>query len=99
MLFAAAHPERVVGLVLQGAEVRERRDEDWPWGEADEAEFEQYMARVPETLGQGLGFGYVFPSVGDVEWGRAADSSARLRARATAPRMRPCAKTRHDTGS
>jgi pimeloyl-ACP methyl ester carboxylesterase len=34
MLFAAAHPERTVALILNGAEVRERTDEEWPWGEA-----------------------------------------------------------------
>jgi pimeloyl-ACP methyl ester carboxylesterase len=71
MLFAAAHPERTVALILQGAEVRERRDDDWPWGEGDEAELEEYLARLPETWGMGLGFQYLFPSVGDLEWGRA----------------------------
>jgi pimeloyl-ACP methyl ester carboxylesterase len=71
MLFAAAHPERTVALILQGAEVRERRDDDWPWGEGDEAELEEYLVRLPETWGMGLGFQYLFPSVGDLEWGRA----------------------------
>ena len=71
MLFAAAHPERTVALILQGAEVRERRDEEWPWGEGDAAEFEEYFANLPETWGKGLGFQYLVPSVGDVEWGRA----------------------------
>ena len=28
ILFAAAHPERTAGLILMGAEVRERRDEE-----------------------------------------------------------------------
>lgn len=71
MLFAAAHPERTLGLILQGAEVRERRDDDWPWGEADEEEFEADMATIPERWGKGLGFRFLAPSVGDVEWGRA----------------------------
>jgi class 3 adenylate cyclase len=71
MLFAAAQPERTVALVLQGAEVRERRDEDWPWGEGDEAEFEEYWRSLPERWGKGSAFGYLAPSVGDVEWGRA----------------------------
>jgi class 3 adenylate cyclase len=71
MLFAAAHPGRTVGLVLQGAEVRERRDEDWPWGEATDEESEAYYAALPGRWGQGLGFQYLVPSVGDVEWGRA----------------------------
>ncbi len=71
VLFAAAHPERTVGLILQGAEVRERRDEDWPWGECTDAEFETYVASIPEVWGQGRPFQYLVPSVGDVEWGRA----------------------------
>ena len=70
MLFAAAHPERTVALILQGAEVRERTDEDWPWGEATEAEFEEAMASLPERWGQGRGFQVFVPSMGDVEWGR-----------------------------
>jgi class 3 adenylate cyclase len=52
MLFASAHPERTTHLILQGAEVRERRDEDWPWGEADETEFEAFMASAPQRWGQ-----------------------------------------------
>jgi class 3 adenylate cyclase len=70
ILFAAAHPERTVGLVLQGAEVRERKDDDWPWGEATEEEAEEYYAGLPERWGRGLGFQHLVPSVGDVEWGR-----------------------------
>ena len=71
MLFAAAHPDRVRALVLQGAEVRERRDEEWPWGEATEEEFEEIMAGLSEEWGEGLAFRYLAPSVGDVPWGRA----------------------------
>jgi class 3 adenylate cyclase len=71
ILFAAAHPERTVGLILQGAEVRERKDGDWPWGDATDAEAEEYYASIPERWGQGLGFRYLVPSVGDAEWGRA----------------------------
>ena len=71
MLFAAAHPERTVGLILQGGEVRERRDEEWPWGEADDEEYEAYIAAFREWWGKGLSFGRNAPSVGDVEWGRA----------------------------
>jgi pimeloyl-ACP methyl ester carboxylesterase len=33
MLFAA-HPERTLGLVLAGAEVKKRITDDWPWGES-----------------------------------------------------------------
>jgi pimeloyl-ACP methyl ester carboxylesterase len=51
MLFAAAHPERVIGLILQGAEVRERKDEEWPWGEVTDEEHRAYIARLPERWG------------------------------------------------
>jgi pimeloyl-ACP methyl ester carboxylesterase len=71
MLFAAAHPERTVALILQGAEVRERRDEDWPWGEQTQEEFDDWVKTIPERWGKGLGFSSFVPSVGDVEWGRA----------------------------
>jgi pimeloyl-ACP methyl ester carboxylesterase len=52
MLFAAAHPERCEGLILMGAEVREKTDDDWPWGEATEEEFEAAMADSRRTVGQ-----------------------------------------------
>ena len=52
MLFAAAHPERTTHLVLQGGEVRERTDDEWPWGEATDAEFEEYLKHLPETWGR-----------------------------------------------
>jgi pimeloyl-ACP methyl ester carboxylesterase len=51
MLFAAAHPERTLGLILQGAEVRERRDDDWPWGESTEDEHREYLRTLPERWG------------------------------------------------
>jgi pimeloyl-ACP methyl ester carboxylesterase len=47
ILFAAAHPERTIGLILQGAEVRERKDSEWPWGEATEDEHLGYIATLP----------------------------------------------------
>jgi len=71
MLFAAAHPERTVALILQGGEVCERRDESWPWGEATEAEFERSMATLPERWGQGLGIDRIAPSVAGQAWARA----------------------------
>jgi class 3 adenylate cyclase len=83
ILFAAAHPERTVALILQGAEVRERRDEEWPWGEGDEAELEEYLAALPETWGKGLGFKNLVPSVGDAQWGR--DLLARVQRHAATP--------------
>lgn len=71
MLFAAAHPERTVALILQGAEVRERTDEDWPWGESTQEEFEEAMASLPERFGKGLGIDFIAPSVAGQEWARA----------------------------
>jgi class 3 adenylate cyclase len=52
ILFAAAHPERTRALILQGGEVRERTDEDWPWGESTAEQFEANAARIPETWGK-----------------------------------------------
>ena len=71
MLFAAAHPERTAALILQGAEVRERTDEEWPWGESTEAEFEEAMATLPERFSKGLGIYTIAPSVAGQEWARA----------------------------
>jgi class 3 adenylate cyclase/pimeloyl-ACP methyl ester carboxylesterase len=71
LLFAAAHPERTTALILQGAEVRERTDEAWPWGEATPEEHEASMAALPERWGQGMGIWVIAPSVDGVEWARA----------------------------
>ena len=70
ILFAAAHPERTISLVLQGAEVRERTDDEWPWGEATEEEFEEYAVSIPEAWGKGRGMSFLAPSVGDAPWAR-----------------------------
>lgn len=40
ILFAATYPERTHSLILCGAEVRERKDEQWAWGERTQQEFE-----------------------------------------------------------
>lgn len=48
MLFAAAHPERALALVLAGAEVKEEITEDWPWGESTREEFEESMTTLAE---------------------------------------------------
>lgn len=71
LLFAAAHPERTAALILQGAEVRERTDEDWPWGENTSEEFEASMATISELWGRGLGVDRIAPSVAGEEWARA----------------------------
>ena len=71
MLFAAAHPERTVALILQGAEVRERVDDEWPWGELTDEAWAAHQPLIPERWGKGLGFGTFVPSVGNTEWGTA----------------------------
>ena len=71
MLFAAAHPERTVALILQGAEVRERTDAEWPWGEATQEAFEEAMSTLSERWGNGLGMDHIAPSVAGQEWARA----------------------------
>ena len=71
MLFAAAHPERTVALILQGAEVRERTDDEWPWGENTEESHEAAMASIAERIGSGLGVYVIAPSVEGQEWARA----------------------------
>lgn len=63
MLFAAAHPERTRALILQGAEVREKTDADWPWGEAKVEVFEANARRIPELWGQGRGIVHRVPSL------------------------------------
>ena len=63
MLFAAAHPERTRALILQGAEVRERTDAGWPWGEATVEAFEANMRRIPELWGSGSGIVFRVPSL------------------------------------
>jgi len=61
ILFAASYPERLESLLLCGAEVKEESTEDWPWGECTRAEFDEAMARVPQTWGKGLGAPIFFP--------------------------------------
>jgi pimeloyl-ACP methyl ester carboxylesterase/class 3 adenylate cyclase len=84
MLFAAAHPERTAGLILMGAEVRERKDEEWPWGESTEQDFEASMARMPQMWGKpGRFMEYLAPSQENTPW--LADWSARLQRNANTP--------------
>jgi class 3 adenylate cyclase len=65
LLFAAAHPERTRALILQGGEVRERRDAEWPWGEATPQEFEAYATTIPQHWGDGERILEIAPSVAD----------------------------------
>ena len=67
MLFAATYPERTQALLLIGAEVKEEKTDDWPWGEATRDEFESWMASIGERWGKGLGAPLFFPDDPDVE--------------------------------
>ena len=67
-----------------GSEVRERRDADWPWGEATEAEFEASMETLPERWGKsGRFIEYLAPSQENTPW--LADWAARLARNANTP--------------
>ena len=68
MLFAATYPERTQALLLIGAEVKEEKTDDWPWGEATRDEFESSMASIGERWGKGLGAPVFFPGDPDPEW-------------------------------
>ena len=63
MLFAAAHPERTRALILQGAEVRERTDDDWAWGESTGDELEAYLRAMPDRWGHGQAILTMAPSI------------------------------------
>ena len=84
MVFAAAHPERTLALVLAGAEVKEDKTEDWPWGESTRDEFEESMTTLAERWGEPPSSLRIFvPSRGDdpslLEW------FARLKVQAASP--------------
>ncbi len=84
MLFAAAHPERTRSLILMGAEVRERKDEEWPWGESTLEEFESSMRTLPEKWGNpGRFMEFFAPSQQSTPW--MVDWSARLQRNANTP--------------
>lgn len=84
LLFAAAHPERTRSLILMGAEVRERKDDEWPWGESTEEEFEASMPTLPERWGKpGRFMEFLAPSQENTPW--MADWSARLSRNANTP--------------
>jgi class 3 adenylate cyclase len=77
MLFAATYPERVRGLILCGAEVKEEITDEWPWGEATRETFEAHMDidRIVARWGKALTVDEFVPSrKGDQrmreQWGR-----------------------------
>jgi class 3 adenylate cyclase len=51
MMFAASHPERTQALLLVGAEVKERSDADWPWGEATDDQFAESIDALATRWG------------------------------------------------
>jgi class 3 adenylate cyclase len=100
LLFAAAHPERTMALILCGAEVRERKDDEWPWGESSAEEFEQAMATIADWWGEGRVLSRLAPGLsGDpaaVEWmGRMLRNAASPRAAETFMRMAFTIDVRH----
>jgi class 3 adenylate cyclase len=66
LLFAATYPERTQALILCGAEVKERKTDDWPWGEATDEEFELSMAGLADRWGEGRGAARLAPSLESV---------------------------------
>ncbi len=62
MMFAATYPERTTALLLCGAEVKEEKTDDWPWGDFTAAEFEEYVASIPQGWGTGRGIDWLLPS-------------------------------------
>jgi pimeloyl-ACP methyl ester carboxylesterase len=64
MLFAATYPERTQALVLCGAEVKEEKTDDWPWGESTREDHDRHLTieNVLARWGQGLVADYVAPS-------------------------------------
>ncbi len=61
MLFAASFPARANSLILCGAEVKERRTEDWPRGEATDEEFEESLSKLAARWGEGGGMKWLAP--------------------------------------
>ncbi len=83
MLFAAAHPERTLGLVLAGAEVKERITDDWPWGESTVEDFEEYMKQLSTRWGTGGFLDYIAPSLAGDRFAR--EWAGRLQINAATP--------------
>jgi class 3 adenylate cyclase/esterase/lipase len=85
ILFAATYPDRAQALVLCGAEVKEETTDDWPWGEATRAEFEEYCTidNVVAHWGAGSAVAYIMPSRKDDE--RVREWFGRLQVQSQSP--------------
>jgi pimeloyl-ACP methyl ester carboxylesterase len=46
MVFAASHPERTAGLIFVGGEVKEIREDDWPWGQSTREQYEAHLDKI-----------------------------------------------------
>jgi pimeloyl-ACP methyl ester carboxylesterase len=46
MVFAASHPERTAALIFVGGEVKEIREDDWPWGQSTRKDYEAMLDGV-----------------------------------------------------
>jgi len=70
ILFAAAHPDRTRALILQGAEARERKDAEWPWGESTDEEMAEYFDGFADRWGQmsEQGARALAPSIAPAPW-------------------------------
>jgi pimeloyl-ACP methyl ester carboxylesterase len=55
MVFAATHPERTAGLIFVGGEVKEIREDDWPWGQSTRKDYEAMLDGILS---------------GETEWGK-----------------------------
>jgi class 3 adenylate cyclase len=86
LLFAATYPQRTRALVLCGAEVKEETTEDWPWGEATRAEFEEYIAGLPQRWGMRTRTTKPFLGA-EADTAAAREWMARLRVQAATPRV------------
>ena len=55
MVFAATHPERTAGLIFVGGEVKEIREDGWPWGQSTRKDYEAMLDGILS---------------GETEWGK-----------------------------
>jgi pimeloyl-ACP methyl ester carboxylesterase len=86
MLFAAAHPERVVALALYGASARTSEAPDYPWAPPAEAMLEASREFLTPYWGEGSGVEIFAPSLADDPVAR--NWFARLERMGASPAMR-----------